>query len=117
MAAYEENVRKISGIAGADLSALANTFVTINSSGKIVAATTKAYALGILAVPGKIGENVTIVTEGIYPVKIKGALATGAQVEVGVGAAASTFSDGKVMGTCMLGGAADGDFASVYLHK
>lgn len=115
--AYEENIRKISGIAGADLSALANTFVTINASGKIIAATAAGYALGILSVPGKLGENVTIVTEGIYPVKIKGALATGAQVEVGAGAAASTLSAGKIMGTCMEGGTSDGDFASVYLHK
>lgn len=105
--AHETALQSFSATAGADLSALQYTFVTINSSGLCVAASANALAVGVLQNDPKSGEAAAIAVNGETKIKLGATLSPGAVVEVGTGgkAAAATGAGSYVMGMLTLGGA------------
>lgn len=105
--AHETALQSISLAAGADLSALQYTFVTVNSSGQCVAASANALAIGVLQNNPLSGEAATVAIGGETKIKLGATLSPAAIVEVGTGgkAAAATGTGSYVMGILTLGGA------------
>lgn len=105
--AHETALQSISLAAGADLSALQYTFVSVNSSGLCVAASANALALGVLQNNPLSGEAATVAIGGETKIKLGATLSPAALVEVGSGgkAAAATGTGSYVMGTLTKGGA------------
>lgn len=117
--AHETALQSISLAAGADLSALQYTFVTVNSSGLCVAAAANSLALGVLQNNPVAGEAATVAINGETKIKLGATLAPAAVVEVGATggkAAAATGAGSYVMGIVTLGGA-DNEIGSMVLKS
>ncbi len=112
--AYEMPVKTLTGIPAVDFSSARYTFVNFNADGNIVAATAAGNAIGIIQEPNGIGQPAPVMFLGISFVIFDGAVASGADVEVGTGAKAKTHGTGTVVGTAVVGGA-DGDIGCVLL--
>lgn len=116
--AHETALTSISLAAGADLSALQYTFVTVNSSGQCVAAAANSLALGVLQNNPVAGEAATVAISGETKIKLGATLTPSAQVEVGAtgGKAAAAAGTGSyVMGVLTLGGA-DNEIGSMVIR-
>jgi hypothetical protein len=116
--AHETALQSFSAAAGADLSALQYTFVTLNSSGQVVAAAANSLAAGVLQNNPVSGEAANVAIGGETKIKLGATLAAGAIVEVGAtgGKAAAAAGTGSyVMGILTLGGA-DNEIGSMVIR-
>lgn len=116
--AHETALQSFSATAGADLSALQYTFVTLNSSGQVVAAAANSLAAGVLQNNPLSGEAANVAIGGETKIKLGATLSPGAVVEVGAtgGKAASATGAGSyVMGILTLGGA-DNEIGSMVIR-
>lgn len=116
--AHETALQSFSATAGADLSALQYTFVTLNSSGQVVAAAANSLAAGVLQNNPLSGEAANVAMNGETKIKLGATLSPGAVVEVGAtgGKAAAAAGTGSyVMGILTLGGA-DNEIGSMVIR-
>lgn len=116
--AHETALQSFSATAGADLSALQYTFVTLNSSGQVVAAAANSLAAGVLQNNPLSGEAANVAIGGETKIKLGATLSPGAVVEVGATggkAAAATGTGSYVMGILTLGGA-DNEIGSMVIR-
>ena len=116
--AHETALQSFSAPAGADLSALQYTFVTVNSSGQVVGAAANSLAVGVLQNNPLSGEAANVAMNGETKIKLGATLSAGAQVEVGAtaGKAAAAAGTGSyVMGIVTLGGA-DNEIGSMVIR-
>lgn len=116
--AHETALQRFSAPAGADLSALQYTFVTVNSSGAVVGAAANSLAVGVLQNTPVAGEAANVAFGGETKIKLGATLAPGAVVEVGATtgkAAAATGTGSYVMGIVTLGGA-DNEIGSMVIR-
>lgn len=116
--AHETALQAFSATAGADLSALQYTFVTVNSSGLAVGAATNSLAIGVLQNDPVSGVAANIAHGGETKIKLGATLAPGALVEVGAAgvAAAATGAGSYVVGVITKGGAS-GEIGSMVLKS
>lgn len=114
--AHETALQAFSATAGADLSALQYTFVTVDSSGLAVGAAANSLAIGVLQNNPVSGVAANIAHGGETKIKLGGTLAAGAQVEVGTGgvAVAAAGAGSYVMGILTKGGAS-GEIGSMVI--
>lgn len=90
-----------------------NLFVTL--AGALPA--TPANALGVATADAKNGEALTVVLQGIVPVKAAAAIVAGAFVEVVAAGPVQTKNTGTVVGRALTAADAPGDLVSVLLSS
>lgn len=114
--AHETALHAFSATAGADLSALQYTFVTVNSSGLAVGAAANSLAIGVLQNDPISGQAANIAHGGETKIKLGGTLTPGALVEVGTAgvAVAATGAGSYVKGVLTKGGAS-GEIGSMVI--
>jgi hypothetical protein len=78
--ATKDNTQSVTLIAGADLSALQYTFVTLNSAGQVVAPGAGAGVVGVLQNDPASGQAALVDIAGITKVVAGAAITTGARV-------------------------------------
>lgn len=81
----------------------------------ISTATEDGIALGVASHDAAIGKKVTVIVGGVVPVTASGAIADGAEVQVGPTGKALTFTDGRAVGRCLTT-AANGEDAMILLY-
>lgn len=79
-------------------------------------ATAAGKVLGVASHDAAIGAKVTVICEGVVPIKAGGNIATGAEVEVGTNGQAVTLDSGKAVGRC-LSAATSGADAMIRLYN
>ena len=106
--AYEESLRNITLIAGADLSTRQYSFVSIDANGNAALTTAGAQADGVVQDNPQSGEAAAVGVRGISKVKCGGNITRGSLVAAGAnGLAVAATSGDVILGTAMEAGAAN----------
>jgi len=114
--AHETALQNFSAPAGADLSALQYTFVTVNTSGAVVAAAANSLAIGVLQNDPIEGEAANVAFGGETKIKLGATLTPSALVEVGAaGVAAAAAGVGSYVRGILTKGGASGEIGSMVL--
>jgi len=103
-------------IAAADLSALQYTFVALNATGGLVAATANAAAIGVLINAPTSGQAATVAVAGRPQVYASAAITAGAEIAVATGGKAKTAaSTNVIVGRAITAASAANTFVTVEL--
>lgn len=103
-------------VAAADLSALQYTFVTLNSTGDVIAATANGAAVGVLENAPTSGQAAWVADGGQVQVYASAAIAKGAEIAVATGGKAKTAaSTNVIVGRAVTAASAANTFVTVEL--
>lgn len=114
---YNGNISfRPNSVAAADLSALQYTFVALDSTGGIVAATANGAAQGVLCNAPTSGQAAWVADKGQVQVYASAAIAKGAEVAVATGGKAKTAaSTNVIVGRAVTAASAANTFVTVEL--
>lgn len=105
--AYEIPGTRITLTPNADFSDKRYTAVKPDASAGMVACPAGEMAVGILQTPGIAGEPCAVMVTGVTLVTFGDTVAVGDAVEVGTDGKVIKANTGKIIGVCLVGGAAD----------
>lgn len=114
---YNGNISfRPNSVAAADLSALQYTFVTLDSTGGVVAATANAAANGVLYNAPTSGQAAWVADKGQVQVYASAAIAKGAEVAVATGGKAKTaVATNVIVGRAITAASAANTFVTIGL--